>query len=332
MENLDDTMSFGAKVPTGDKLVVLDGFSLNPGDLSWDRLGSLCDLTVYDRSVDQLAQRCQGAKMLLTNKTPITAELMARIPELSYIGILATGTNVVDLEAAKARGIVVTNVPAYGPDAVAQMVFAHILHHSQQLALHNDAVKSGRWCQAEDFCFSLTQLVSLKGKRLGLVGFGDIASKVATIALAFQMRVSVCRLNKHKPLPPEVEHLDLESLLSTSDIISLHCPLTSDTHQLINQHRLTLFKLNALLINTARGGLIDEQALALALNQNRLFAGVDVLSTEPPKQDNPLLSAKNISITPHIGWATFEARQKLLNIAIDNVASFLRSETRNRVI
>jgi glycerate dehydrogenase len=332
MENLDDTMSFGAKVPTGDKLVVLDGFSLNPGDLSWDRLGSLCDLTVYDRSVDQLAQRCQGAKMLLTNKTPITAELMARLPELNYIGILATGTNVVDLEAAKARGIVVTNVPAYGPDAVAQMVFAHILHHSQQLALHDDAVKAGKWSQAEDFCFSLTQLVSLKGKRLGLVGFGDIASKVAKIALAFDMRVSVCRLNKHKPLPPEVEQLDLESLLSRSDIISLHCPLTSDTHQLINQQRLTLFKPNALLINTARGGLIDEQALAVALNQNRLFAGVDVLSTEPPKQDNPLLSAKNISITPHIGWATFEARQKLLNIAIDNVASFLRSETRNRVI
>lgn len=332
MEKANEPAVLDSTMQPRAKLVVLDGFSLNPGDLSWDRLKALCDLTVYDRSMDQLAQRCHGAKMILTNKTPITAELMASLPELNYIGILATGTNVVDLEAAKARGIVVTNVPAYGPDAVAQMVFAHILHHSQQLALHDAAVKAGECSQSEDFCFSLTQLVSLKGKRLGLVGFGDIATKVAKIALAFEMKVSVSRLNKHKPLPPEVEHLSLDSLLSTSDIISLHCPLTQETHQLINQARLKLIKPNALLINTARGGLIDEQALALALNQGRLFAGVDVLSAEPPKQDNPLLSARNISITPHIGWATYEARQQLLNIAIDNVASFLRSDIRNRVI
>ncbi|MBB1268683.1 D-2-hydroxyacid dehydrogenase [Shewanella sp. SR44-3] len=325
-------MVINPNINTRERLVVLDGFSLNPGDLSWQPLAALCDLSVYERSsTDDLLRRCQGASMLLTNKTPINAALMAMLPELKYIGILATGTNVVDLEAARLKGIVVTNVPAYGPDAVAQMVFAHILHHSQQVALHHQAVKAGLWCQSEDFCFSLTQLGSLKGKHLGLVGFGNIAEKVAKIALAFEMKVSVNRQDKTKPLPDKLNYLSLEALLSAADIISLHCPLTPVTHHLINPQRLKLIKPNALLINTARGDLIDESALASALNGGRLFAGVDVLSTEPPKVDNPLLRASNISITPHIGWATFEARQNLLNIAIDNVAGFLQAKIRNRV-
>lgn len=317
---------------TKPRLVILDAHTLNPGDLSWEALEKHFKVSVYPRSSNaDVLERCKDAEFILTNKVAIGADLIHQLAQLRYIGVLATGTNVVDLTAASQQGIVVTNVPAYGPDAVAQMVFAHILHHTQQLALHHRAVKAGAWSQADDFCFSLTPLMSLKGKHLGLVGFGDIARQVAKIAQAFAMKVSIHCPSVPADLPAEITYLPLASLLSQADIISLHCPLTSETSELINQDSLKLIKPKALLINTARGGLINEQALADALNQGRLFAGVDVLSSEPPSKDNPLLFADNISISPHIAWATLEARQTLLRIAVDNIEGFLKGQDSNRV-
>ncbi|MGL5358642.1 MAG: D-2-hydroxyacid dehydrogenase, partial [Shewanella sp.] len=269
--------------------------------------------------------------ILFTNKTPLSAETLAQLPCLKYIGVLATGTDVVDLAAAKARGIVVTNVPAYGPDAVAQMVFAHILHHTQAVAAHHQAVASGQWARAEDFCFTLMPLQSLKGKTLGLIGYGDIGQQVGALGRAFGMTVLVHTRTPLKALPQGVSWAARDTVLSEADILSLHCPLTPATAQLINEQTLALMKPQALLINTARGGLIDEAALARALTHGRIFAGVDVLSTEPPRDDNPLLSASNISITPHNAWATREARQTLLKIALANLKAFLAGQACNRV-
>lgn len=314
------------------RLVILDAHTLNPGDLSWDGFEQYFDLRIFPRSqAQQVLERCQDAEFMLTNKVEITASLMDQLPQLRYIGVLATGTNVVDVAYAAEQGIAVTNVPAYGPDAVAQMVFAHILHHTQRLALHDTAVKAGEWSNAKDFCFSLAPLISLKGKHLGLIGFGDIARRVSKVALAFEMKVTTHTRNPAMALPEGVEHQALADLLSQGDIISLHCPLTSSTHELINQDSLRLIKPQALLINTARGGLINEQALSDALNRGDLYAGLDVLSQEPPDKDNPLLSANNVSISPHIAWATLEARQKLLQIALANLMAFLRHERVNRV-
>ncbi|MGL4938741.1 D-2-hydroxyacid dehydrogenase, partial [Shewanella sp.] len=262
---------------------------------------------------------------------PFDAKTLAQLPSLKYIGVLATGTNVVDIAAAKAQGIVVTNVPAYAPDAVAQMVFAHILHHTQAVAAHHQAVVDGQWLNCKDFCFTLMPLQSLKDKTLGLIGYGDIGHQVGTLALAFGMKVLVNTRSIIKDLPLGVTWAQRDTVLSESDIISLHCPLTPQTEQFINQHSLALMKPNALLINTARGGLIDETALAAALSQNRLFAGVDVLSTEPPSADNPLLHAPNISISPHNAWATKEARQNLLNIATANLTAYLAGKRVNWV-
>ena len=314
------------------KIVVLDGETLNPGDLSWQSLTELGEFTCFSRTAGaDVVVRAQGAEIILTNKTPLNAETLAQLPALKYIGVLATGTNVVDIAAAKAQGIVVTNVPAYAPDAVAQMVFAHILHHTQAVAAHHQAVVDGQWVSCQDFCFTLMPLQSLKGKTLGLIGYGDIGQQVGTLALAFGMKVLVNTRSVIKDLPQGATWVTRETVLSESDIISLHCPLTPETEQFINQQTLALMKPNALLINTARGGLIDETALAAALSQNRLFAGVDVLSTEPPSADNPLLHAPNISISPHNAWATKEARQSLLNIAVANVHSYLQGEVINCV-
>lgn len=314
------------------KIVVLDGETLNPGDLSWQALAELGELACFPRTAsDQIMSRAQGAEVLLTNKTPLNADTLAQLPALKYIGVLATGTNVVDVTAAAARGIIVTNVPAYGPDAVAQMVFAHILHHTQAVAAHHQAVVDGKWVNGDDFCFTLTPLQSLKGKTLGLIGYGDIGQQVGRLALAFGMTVLVNTRSIIKDLPQGVTWAQRDTVLCESDIISLHCPLTPQTAQFINPQTLALMKPKVLLINTARGGLIDEAALAAALAQGKLFAGVDVLSTEPPSADNPLLHAPNISITPHNAWATKEARQNLLNIATANLTAYLAGERVNWV-
>lgn len=314
------------------KIVVLDGETLNPGDLSWNALSELGELTCFPRTASQdIVARAKDAEVVLTNKTPLNADILAQLPALKYIGVLATGTNVVDLAAAKAQGIVVTNVPAYGPDAVAQMVFAHILHHTQAVAAHHQAVVDGQWVNCQDFCFTLMPLQSLKGKTLGLIGYGDIGQQVGEIALAFGMKVLVHTRTVREDLPLGVMWAERDTVLSESDIVSLHCPLTPQTEQFINQQTLALMKPKALLINTARGGLIDEPALANALTQGKLFAGVDVLSTEPPSADNPLLHVPNISISPHNAWATKEARQNLLNIAVANVNGFLKGEVINCV-
>ncbi|WP_282166579.1 D-2-hydroxyacid dehydrogenase [Shewanella japonica] len=314
------------------KIVVLDGYTLNPGDLSWDALSQFGDIEVFEHTEhDQIISRSRDADIILTNKAVITNNVIEHCPKLKYIGVTATGTNVVDMTAASSRNIVVTNVPAYGPDAVAQMVFALILQHSQQVSLHDEAVKQGQWSNARDFCFTLSPLMSLKGKTIGIVGYGDIGQQVATLALAFNMNVIITSGSKKTNLPLNVSWQPLELLLTQADIVSLHCPLNETTDKLINSQSLGLLKPGALLVNTARGGLIDEDALALALNQRKLFAAVDVLSTEPPAKDNPLLSANNIVITPHIAWATIEARQNLLTIAANNIEQFLQGKPCHQV-
>ena len=307
------------------KIVVLDAYTLNPGDLSWQGIAQLGDLTCYDRTEpEQVLSRAKDAEILFTNKTILDKNTLNLLPKLRYIGVLATGTNVVDLHAATNQGVVVTNVPAYGPDAVAQMVFAHILHHTQRIALHHEAVVNGVWSDCDDFCFTLSPLQSLKDKTIGLMGYGAIGQRVANIALAFGMKVMVNTRSLLTDLPAGIEWSELEPLISTVDILSLHCPLTETTDKIINTKVLKLMRTSAILINTARGGLIDEAALKQALADGEIAAaGVDVLSTEPPEKTNPLLSAKNISISPHNSWATLEARQNLLNIASRNLQCFL---------
>ncbi|MFB2649101.1 D-2-hydroxyacid dehydrogenase [Shewanella mangrovisoli] len=314
------------------KIVVLDGETLNPGDLTWQAVSELGEFSCFARTPSaEIIPRAQDAEIVLTNKTPLDANTLAQLPKLKYIGVLATGTNVVDLAAAKELGIVVTNVPAYGPDAVAQMVFAHILHHTQAVAAHHQAVAAGQWSNCSDFCFTLMPLQSLKGKTLGLIGYGDIGQQVAKLALAFGMKVLVNTRSEPRDLPQGVSWTSRDTVFKESDILSLHCPLTPETTELINTQTLELMKPQALLINTARGGLIDEAALAAALTQGKIFAGVDVLSTEPPSADNPLLTAPNISISPHNAWATKEARQNLLNIATANLSAYLAGERVNWV-
>ena len=307
------------------KIVVLDAYTLNPGDLSWQGIAQFGDLTCYDRTEpEQVLSRAKDAEILFTNKTIIDKNTLTLLPKLRYIGVLATGTNVVDLHAATNQGVVVTNVPAYGPDAVAQMVFAHILHHTQRIALHHEAVVDGVWSDCDDFCFILSPLQSLKDKTIGLMGYGAIGQQVANIALAFGMKVMVNTRSLLTDLPAGIEWSELEPLISTVDILSLHCPLTETTDKIINSRALKQMRTSAILINTARGGLIDEAALKQALADGEIAAaGVDVLSTEPPEKTNPLLSAKNISISPHNSWATLEARRNLLNIASLNLECFL---------
>lgn len=314
------------------KIVVLDGYTLNPGDLSWHGFESLGDFHCFERTAAPLVlERAHDADIILTNKTELNADTLAMLPCVRYIGVLATGTNVVDINAAAARGIVVTNVPGYGPDAVAQMVFAHILHHTQKLAEHHQAVIAGGWSQSADFCFTLSPLQSLKGKTLGLIGYGDIGRQVAGIARAFQMQVLVSTPQPKTDLPTGVSWCELNMLYQQADIISLHCPLTPETDKMINAASLAKMKPNALLINTARGGLVDEAALAHALNEGAIRAGVDVLSSEPPAVDNPLITASNIIISPHNSWATREARQNLMDIALSNLTGYLSGKPINRV-
>lgn len=315
------------------KIIVLDGYGLNPGDLSWDAMSALGDLTVYDRtSPSELLARAEGAEVLITNKTLITADDMAALPALKYIGVLATGYNVVDIEAAKARGIVVTNIPAYSTASVAQMVFAHLLNITQRIGYYADENAKGRWSGSKDFCYWDTNLVELDGKKMGIVGYGNIGRATARIALAFGMEVLAYTSKAQAELPEGVKKVALDELFAESDVVSLHCPLTPDTKELVNAGRLKLMKPSAMIINTGRGPLINEQDLADALNEGRIAAaGLDVLSVEPSVENNPLLKAKNCFITPHIAWATLEARTRLMDIAVNNLKSYQAGHIINNV-
>ncbi|MFH5181363.1 D-2-hydroxyacid dehydrogenase [Paenibacillus sp. TAB 01] len=316
------------------RIVVLDGYTLNPGDLSWSGLEALGEVTVYDRTApEEIIDRALQAELILTNKTPLSADTLKQLPNAKYIGVLATGYNIVDTAFAAERGIVVTNVPAYGSQSVAQMVFSLLLELCSRVQLHSDAVREGEWTRSLDFCFTKSPLVELSGKTMGFVGLGKIGYQASVIARAFGMRILAVGSGRTAPPPAEgVEWTELERLLAESDVISLHCPLTPATERMINTERLALMKPSAFLINTSRGGLIAEADLAAALNEGRIAgAGLDVLSVEPPTSDNPLLQARNCIITPHIAWATKEARSRLLQVAVDNVHSYLQGVPVNMV-
>ena len=315
------------------KIIVLDGYGLNPGDLTWKGFEELGELTVYDRtSPSELLERAAGAEALVTNKTLITSENMDALPDLKYIGVLATGYNVVDIDAAKARGIVVTNIPAYSTASVAQMVFAHILNITQRVGYYADENKQGRWTKNADFCYWDTHLVELQGKKMGIVGFGNIGQATARIAQAFGMEVCVYSSKPQFALPSGIKKMELDELFGECDVVSLHCPLTPDTKEMVNANRLSKMKPNAILINTGRGPLINEQDLADALNEGKIAAaGLDVLSVEPSVEGNPLLGARNCFITPHIAWATLEARTRLMDIAVQNLKSYQKGQIINNV-
>lgn len=315
------------------KIVVLDGYAMNPGDLSFAGLEALGNCTVYDFTrPEEVIPRAQEAEMVLTNKTRLTAESIAALPKLEYIGVLATGYNNVDIEAARQRGIVVSNVPAYSTASVAQLAFAHILNITMQVQHHSEEVHKGRWEHNRDFCFWDNTLIELEGKTIGLVGFGNTGQATAAIALGFGMKVLAYTSKSQDKLPKGVCSVSLDELFRSSDIVSLHCPLTPETRGLVNAERIAQMKSTAILINTSRGPVVDERALADALNAGRLYAaGVDVLSSEPPKEDNPLLTAKNCYITPHIAWATKEARERLMAITTENVRAFLAGHPINDV-
>lgn len=315
------------------KIVVLDGYAANPGDLSWDGMKALGECVIYERTApEQVLERAAGAEVVLTNKVVITAEHIAALPDLKYIGVLATGYNIVDVEAARNRGIVVTNIPAYSTDSVAQMVFAHILNICLQVQHYTDEVRNGRWTSSPDFCFWDTPLMELSGKKLGIVGLGHTGSATARIAIGFGMQVCAYTSKSHFQLIPEIKKMELDELFRECDIVSLHCPLNEQTRGMVNAARLKTMKPTAILINTGRGPLVDEQDLADALNNGTIYAaGVDVLSQEPPRADNPLLHARNCFITPHIAWASGEARQRLMQIAVDNLNGYITGKVVNNV-
>ncbi len=314
-------------------IVVLDGYTLNPGDLSWGPLKALGDCRIYDRTPDaEVFPRALEADILLVNKTKVLAPQICQLPRLKYIGVLATGTNVVDLEAAGARGIPVSNVPSYGTQSVAQASLALLLELTNQVGLHAGTVRGGRWCRSPDWCYWDVPLVELDGLTMGIVGLGRIGRAVALLASAFGMKV-IGVTRRTQGLPSFVQLVDLPTLFRQSDVLSLHCPLTAETARLVNAERLSWMKPTAFLLNTSRGGLVDEAALAQALDSGRLAgAGLDVLCTEPPSPDNPLLRARNCIITPHLAWGTRAARERLLEIAVDNVRAFLAGHPQNVVI
>jgi len=319
------------------KIVVLDGYTANPGDLSWSALERLGDVSIFERTApDQVLERLDDAVVVITNKVPFSAARLQQLPELKYIGVTATGYNIIDIEAARVQGVTVTNIPAYSTASVAQMTFALLLELTQQVGRHAAATAAGKWSVVPDFCFTETSLFELDGKILGLIGFGQIGQRVARIARAFGMQVMVTTRNPAKymgnPMNEQTKFVDINELLQASDVVSLHCPLTAETEQLINAERLALLKPSALLINTSRGQLIDEAALADALNAGRLGgAGLDVLGNEPPDVSNPLLIARNCFVTPHISWATEAARKRLLEVTADNLKAFLTGEPQNVV-
>ena len=315
------------------KIVILDGYTANPGDLSWGSLKEMGEVTVYERTRrEEIAGRAADADIVLTNKVVMDREMMALLPRLKYIGVLATGYNVVNIEAARERDIIVTNVPAYSTESVAQTVFAHLLTVTNRTEHYAQQNRLGRWAENRDFCYWDTELTELAGKTMGIVGLGHIGRRVAEIALAFGMQVKAMTSKKAEELPAGIQKAELQSLLASADVVSLHCPLTEGTKHLIHRETLRLMKPSAILINTGRGPLVDDEALAEALNEGRLRAYcADVVTEEPPKADHPLLHAPNAFITPHIAWATVEARKRLLQTAIGNVEAFVNGHPVNVV-
>jgi glycerate dehydrogenase len=315
------------------RIVVLDGYTLNPGDLSWDAMHSLGDCVIFDRTAPaEVPGRGALADVLLTNKTPISGASINALPALRYIGVLATGYDIVDTDAARNRGIPVTNVPAYGTMSVAQVVFAHLLNLTHGIAHHATAVREGRWTSNPDFSFWDSPLRELSGLVLGIVGLGRIGSAVARIALAFDMKVIAYDPTASQPAPEGVRLVSLEELFKGSDVVTLHCPLTPATAALVNRDRLRSMKPTSFLINTSRGPLVDSRALAEALDSGSIAgAGLDVLPEEPPPVTEPLLNARNCSITPHFAWASTAARARLLDEVVENIRAFQRGERRNVV-
>ena len=313
------------------KAVVLDGFTLNPGDLDWKVLEGMCETIVYDRTaydisdIDLIIERVGDAEVVFTNKTPLMAEAIKAMPNLRFIGVLATGYNVVDVEAAKARGIIVTNIPTYGTNAVAQMAIALLLEICHHAGAHSDAVKKGDWTNNVDWCFWNYPLIELAGKTMGIIGFGRIGQMTAKIAQALGMNILAHDSYQIKELESDtLKYVELDELLAQSDVINLHCPLFESTKGIINKATLAKMKTGVMIINTSRGPLVVEEDLAAALNSGKVGgAALDVVSSEPIKADNPLLTAKNCIITPHISWAPKESRQRLMNIAMDNLKGFI---------
>lgn len=314
------------------QIVVLDGYVLNPGDLSWDGIQSLGNCKIFDRTPPELTlDRSKDAEVLITNKVVLNKEIIGNLPNLKYIGVLATGYNVVDVEAAKNAGVVVTNIPAYSTASVAQMVFSHILNFAQNVSVHADSVTSGEWEKSIDFAYWKTPQMELATKTLGIIGFGQIGQAVAKIGLAFGMNVIFNNRSK-KETNLETKQVDLDTLLKVSDFISINCPLTPENEGFINKTSISKMKPTAFLVNTGRGPLINEQDLADALNSGKIAgAGLDVLSVEPATKSNPLPMAKNCAITPHIAWATLEARTRLMNIATENLKAFIKGKQKNVV-
>ncbi len=316
------------------KICILDGYSLNPGDLDWSPVERLGDVTLFDRTpADKIVERAADADIVLTNKVPFSAETLRQLPRLRFICVLATGYNIIDTEAAARQGVVVANIPAYSTMSVAQMAFAHILNITNHVASYAREVADGKWTNCPDFCFWDSALTELAGKTMGIVGLGNTGMATARIAVAMGMKVVAMTSKSADTLPEGITPAPLDDVLASADVVSLHCPLTPSTRHLINAASIAKMKPSAILINTGRGPLVDEQAVADALNGGRLAAfGADVLSQEPPRGDNPLLSARNCFLTPHIAWATLEARTRLMSTATENVRQFIAGEpVANRV-
>ena len=321
------------------KIVVLDGYALNPGDLSWEGIRKMGEVEIYERTPEaKILERAKGAEVLLTNKTPLSRKTIEALPELEYIGVLATGYNVVDLEAAAENEVVVTNVPTYGTNTVAQFVMALLLEACHHVGEHSRAVKSGDWTEAADFCFWDYPLIELQDKKLGIIGFGSIGQRTAELAAAFGMKVLVYDRSPEKKISDpeikteEIEFVDLMDLYRRSDVISLHCPLTAETAGMINQTIIAQMQEGVIIINTARGGLIVEEELVAALEAGKVrTAAVDVLSTEPPASSNPLINSDKTIVTPHIAWASKEARQRLMQTVVQNLNNFVEGSVINQV-
>ena len=315
-------------------IVVLDGYALNPGDLTWERIAKFGTLTVYDRtSPEEIIARAGAADVLFTNKTPVRQAVIHALPTLKFIGVLATGYNIVDVEVANRKNIVVSNIPAYGSSSVAQLTMALLLELCHHVQRHADSVRDGKWSSSKDWCYWDYPLVELAGKTMGIIGYGNIGQRVGTIASAFGMNVVYAgRTNRHAAWRALVQRVTLQELLKTSDVVSIHCPLTPETQGLINAENLRQMKKSAFLLNTSRGPIVVDQDLTDALNEGRLGgAGIDVLSVEPPPKDNPLFKARNCIITPHIAWATKEARTRLMTMAAENLAAFAQGSPINVV-
>lgn len=316
------------------KICILDGYSLNPGDLDWSPVERLGDVTLFGRTpADKIVERAADADIVLTNKVPFSADTLRQLPRLRFICVLATGYNIIDTKAAARQGVVVANIPAYSTMSVAQMAFAHILNITNHVASYAREVADGKWTNCPDFCFWDSALTELAGKTMGIVGLGNTGMATARIAVAMGMKVVALTSKSADTLPEGITPAPLDDVLASADVVSLHCPLTPSTRHLINAASIAKMKPSAILINTGRGPLVDEQAVADALNGGRLAAfGADVLSQEPPRGDNPLLSARNCFLTPHIAWATLEARTRLMSTATENVRQFIAGEpVANRV-